>query len=372
MKRLLPVIIPLLLLTACGKEILPEPEEEVYVPSARIEGKVALAYVTYYGQRIPDPSLLTHIAYAFAELYVSDGAYHGFRLQGSETRFASVAALKNQYPHLKILLSFTHTVANADNSQGGGFSVMAKTDEGRKAFAEDCLEFIRTWHIDGVDIDWELPGISWSGHACDPSCDTQNHALLMKQLRETLGNDYLVTFAGYIMDKKGTIGGYKYVDLAAVAPYVDFVNIMTYDMDEAPHHHSALNDPDCYWDCARTIQAYNGAGFPRNKMVLGIPFYGRISYSGSPSAITYNKILSLDGNMYRIDNWDSEASVPYVTNRYTGLYYCGYDNPASIAAKGSWIRSLGMKGMMFWNYDGDDAKGTLRKAVWEAVMKPSV
>jgi hypothetical protein len=104
MKRLLPVIIPLLLLTACGKEILPEPEEEVYVPSARIEGKVALAYVTYYGQRIPDPSLLTHIAYAFAELYVSDGAYHGFRLQGSEARFASVAALKNQYPHLKILL----------------------------------------------------------------------------------------------------------------------------------------------------------------------------------------------------------------------------------------------------------------------------
>ena len=77
MKRLLPVIIPLLLLTACGKEILPEPEEEVYVPSARIEGKVALAYVTYYGQRIPDPSLLTHIAYAFAELYVSDGTYHG-------------------------------------------------------------------------------------------------------------------------------------------------------------------------------------------------------------------------------------------------------------------------------------------------------
>ncbi|MFA7211299.1 MAG: glycosyl hydrolase family 18 protein, partial [Bacteroidales bacterium] len=134
MKRLLPLIIPLLLLTACGKEILPEPEEEVYVPSARIEGKVALAYVTYYGQRIPDPSLLTHIAYAFAELYVSDGAYHGFRLQGSEARFASVAALKNQYPHLKILLSFTHTVANADNSQGGGFSVMAKTDEGRKAF----------------------------------------------------------------------------------------------------------------------------------------------------------------------------------------------------------------------------------------------
>ena len=41
----------------------------------------------------------------------------------------------------------------------------------------------------------------------------------------------------------------------------------------------------------------------------------------------------------------------------------------SIAAKGEWILKNGMKGMMFWDYEGDDTMGTLRKALWNAVMK---
>ena len=52
-----------------------------------------------------------------------------------------------------------------------------------------------------------------------------------------------------------------------------------------------------------------------------------------------------------------------------GSFYCGYDNPRSIAAKGEWILKNGMKGMMFWDYEGDDTMGTLRKALWNAVMK---
>jgi len=28
-----------------------------------------------------------------------------------------------------------------------------------------------------------------------------------------------------------------------------------------------------------------------------------------------------------------------------------------------------MKGMMFWDADGDDAKSTLTRAVWQSVMK---
>jgi chitinase len=53
-----------------------------------------------------------------------------------------------------------------------------------------------------------------------------------------------------------------------------------------------------------------------------------------------------------------------------GVFYCGYDNPRSIAEKGKWIREKGMLGLMYWEYDQDDANGTLRKAVWNAVMTP--
>ena len=340
-------------------------ESEELLPAK--DGRVAIAYVTYYGKAIPDPMLMTHINYAFAELYVKDGVYKGFKLQGNEDRFRQVVALKKKNPNLKISLSFSHTVTNEDNSQGGGFSALAKSDEYRKAFAKDCRDFCSKWGIDGIDIDWEFPGLSWSGHACDPSVDVENHVLLMKQLRETLGTRYLLTYAGYVKNVIETDEGRKYIDIAAVDPYVDFVNVMTYDMDAAPHHQSALRDKSAYVDCERAIKAYTDAGVAASKLVLGIPFYGRISFDKSPGAIDYNKIIQLDKNDYKIDNWDSDANVPYVT--YKGTYYCGYDNEKSIAIKGDWIRSLGMKGMMYWDYNADDNQHTLCKAVWQAVMK---
>lgn len=340
-------------------------ESEELLPAK--DGRVAIAYVTYYGKAIPDPMLMTHINYAFAELYVKDGVYKGFKLQGSEDRFRQVVALKKKNPNLKISLSFSHTVTNEDNSQGGGFSALAKSDEYRKAFAKDCRDFCSKWGIDGIDIDWEFPGLSWSGHACDPSVDVENHVLLMKQLRETLGTRYLLTYAGYVKNVIETDEGRKYIDIAAVDPYVDFVNVMTYDMDSAPSHQSALRDKSAYVDCERAIKAYTDAGVAASKLVLGIPFYGRMSFDKSPGAIDYNKIIMLDKNDYKIDNWDSDANVPYVT--YKGTYYCGYDNEKSIAIKGDWIRSLGMKGMMYWDYNADDNQHTLCKAVWQAVMK---
>ena len=139
-KLLLPVLFVLVMFQACQKEpipVIPEEEEEVYVPSQRVEGRVALAYVTYWGTATPDPRLFTHISYAFAELYVKNGVYEGFKLQGKEERFRQIVNLKQQFPHLKILISFTHVVDNSDNSQGGSFSALAKSDEYRKAFAND-------------------------------------------------------------------------------------------------------------------------------------------------------------------------------------------------------------------------------------------
>ncbi len=371
---LLTAVLLIVIIQSCGKDpYVPKkdkPEEEKpYVPAERVAGKVAIHYVTYYGTTIPDPKLITHINYAFAELYVSNNVYQGFKLQGKESRFKSIVDLKHVNPDLKVLLSFTHLVSNADNSQGGGFSAMAKTDEGRKAFAKDCLAFIEEWGIDGIDIDWEFPGLSWSGHACDPAVDVENHVLLMKQLRATLGTKYLLTYAGYVMDKKSVSTGMRYIDIAGVNPYVDYVNVMTYDMDEQPHHHSALRSANAYYDCVRAVANYTSAGVPPDKIVLGIPFYGRRSFSKSPTAISYKKILTMDQAVYKTDNWDNAASVPYVTTIADGKFYCGYDNQQSITLKGTWANGLGLKGMMCWEYDGDDAKGTLRKAVWEAVMK---
>lgn len=366
---LLPFI---LLFTAC--------QEDDYIPgigaggdgnilSDRVEGRVVSAYVTWYGTATPDPAYFTNLFYAFAELYIDNGVYKGFKIEGNQARFEQIAALKQRNSNLKISIAFTNLVENSDNSNGGGFSLLAKSDEYRKAFALDCKAFLQRWNIDGVDMDWEFPGLTWGANsAYDVAVDVANHVLLMKQLRETLGSQYLLTYAGYCKDKEAVSGGSRYIDIAAVAPYVDFVNIMTYDMDEAPRHQSALKSTQAFQDCERAVKAYLDAGMPANKLVLGIPFYGRHSFSTSPTSINYKDIISNYAiSPYKNDNWDEAASVPYVT--YNGQYYCGYDNAKSIGIKGEWMLGLGMKGMMYWDYDGDDSRGTLRKAVWEATMK---
>lgn len=368
----------ILLVPAACERIEPEPEPEPEIDpeivepdvalNPRIEGRHATAYVTYYGSLTPDPEVMTHINYAFAELYVRDGVYQGFKVQGNLSRFEQIAALKKKNPDLKICLSFSHTVANNDNKQDGGFSAMCKSEAGRRAFAEDCLAFLKKYNLDGIDLDWEFPGLSWSGAACDPSCDTDNYVLLVKQLRETLGTSYTISYAGYCSDKTSVSGGYRYVDIKGMDPYVDYVNIMAYDLDEAPHHHSALNDTRAYKDCNRAVNAYLTAGVSPDKLVLGLPFYGRHSFSTSPTAISYKKILQLDRYQYRRNQWDDKASCPFVATM-GGAFYCGYDNPRSIGLKGAWVREKGMLGLMYWEYDQDDAKGTLRKAVWNAVMQ---
>jgi len=376
----LPLALAALLLGACHTvEPEPEPEPEldpeinepVVSLNPRIDdGRHATAYVTYYGSLTPDPEVLTHINYAFAELYMVDGVYQGFKVQGKLERFESIANLKKSYPDLKICLSFTHGVSNSDNKQGGSFSGLCKSVDNMKRFAEDCLAFLQKYNLDGIDLDWEFPGLSWSGAACDPSCDVDNYVLLVKQLRETLGNEYTISYAGYCMDKQELSTGsgqWKFVDIQGMDPYVDYVNIMTYDLDEAPHHHSALSDSRAYKDCNRAVKAYLDKGVSPDKLVLGIPFYGRHSWSTSPTAITYRKILQLDRRQFRRNQWDGIASCPFVETM-NGTFYCGYDNPKSIAIKGDWVRKKGMRGLMYWEYDQDDDKGTLRRAIWNAVM----
>lgn len=372
MKKFLYLILGVALLYACSDDDYSEsrepvdPEEEI-VMAKPVDGRVALGYVTYYGKNVPTDEYLTHVNYAFAELYMNGDEYVKFGLQGDRSRFDKVKqAVKKA--GIKLLLSFTNSVSNGDNARGGGFSALCKSPEMRKQFAKDCSNFIINEGLDGIDIDWEFPGMSFGGNAYDTQVDVDNFTLLMKELREAIGRNKLLTYAGYCMDvKETTDGGRRYIDIVAVDPYVDFVNIMTYDLDAAPSHQSAISSPQAYWDCERSVQAYLDAGISPSKLVLGVPFYGRAHWD-SGGAIDYNKIILLSkADGYVIDNWDAEGQVPYVTKN--GTFYCGYDNARSIAAKGEWIRSLGLRGMMFWDYDGDDSAGTLRHALWNAVMQ---
>lgn len=331
-----------------------------------INDQVVVGYVSHGGNKLPDPFLCTHICYAFAELYVVDGVYQKMELKSPSAKFDKVLALRDVNPDLKIQLSINHTVGNSDNKQGGGFSAMAKSEEGRKKFAADCVAFCDKYNLDGIDIDWELPGLSWSGHACDPTCDYSNFVLLMRDLREALGTNRLLTIAGYVKAKKEPEGaGYKYMDAMDFEQYVDWINLMCYDMCSAPQPHNAMSCGG-YWDIKSTYNSYYMAGFPMEKLVLGLPFYGR--HIDGDGEWYYWKLIGYAKQFpekWKVELWNYTWQVPYATR--DGSFWCSYDNPRSIKIKGKYVFEKGMRGLMYWEASGDTDSHTLNRAMWEAM-----
>lgn len=343
---------------------------------------VVCSYIEWYFKPNMQPlnglqNYVTHICFAFAELYVVDSVYQKFDLSGgssSWTLFKNVLKLKEKNPDLKIQLSFSHVVENtSENSQGGGFSAMAKSQEQMSHFAHDCKVFCDTWGLDGVDIDWELPGISWSNHACDPLVDTENYTKLMKTLRDTLPfGDYLLTYAGYPKNKRKAEGGkgWEFVDNAAVEPYVDWINVMTYDLGSATSNtpHSAMSAGNADWDILRTYQTFNRIGFPLHKIVLGMPFYGRYSFDEEPFTYDYNKIEDNIKAGKWTRHYNKTWQTPYATDKSNKMM-CSYDDEESIAYKAKWVKEKGLRGFMWWSQGGDTSGKKLTKACWNGLKK---
>lgn len=333
--------------------------------------RVIVSYVYSGFTTIPDPFLNTNICYAFAKLDMStDSVYQGFTVQ-NEMMFKKVVALKQKNPNLKIQLSFSNS------AQGGGFSRMASVPEYRKQFAQDCKTFCQERGIDGVDLDWEHPGMAYNAsYLFDPYHDVDNYTALFKDIREVFGSDYLLTYAGPGKTKeKISTGGYRYADIKAIDPYVDWVNLMCYDFCSAPKPHNAMICNDGYWDIMRTWRSYYNNGVPMEKCVLGVAFYGRHEFDNDKEWM-YKDILNLYqnySNKYR-RNWDDTWKVPYMEKLVDGKWqmWCSYDDPESIAYKSQWAIKKGMHGLMYWEVEGDNNKKDLQHACYDGMKKEAI
>ena len=308
-------------------------------------GTIIVGYVTYWGSTLPDPTLLTHINYAFAHIK-SD--FESLEIK-SESRLSKVAALKKTNPNLKIALSVGGWGA-------GNFSEMAADENHRKKFCQNCLTAVKKYNLDGIDLDWEYPTSSSAGISASPN-DKDNFTLLVKDLRAALGSDRLVTMA--------SSASAKYVNFRDFIDYMNFVNLMTYDMGDPPYHNAGLYKSSMTKrSCDESVTLHLNAGVPYEKIVLGVPFYGRddnkaFSASDPDDNYVYYKDI-VKGNY--TDRWDDNAKVPYLTDA-SGTMVLSYDNETSIGLKADYVKQKGLKGAMYWEIGGDDSNLTLSKAL---------
>jgi chitinase len=130
---------------------------------------------------------------------------------------------------------------------------------------------------------------------------------------------------------------------------------------------------------ADSVTAFEKAGVPAAKILLGVPFYGhvwgqvedrnhglfqsgrQIPKSDIPSGEIARALLNQDLDHGFVRYWDSAASVPYLYSPDLQIFV-SYEDAESLAAKCAYVKAQGLRGVMFWDYSSDPT-GTLLKAI---------
>lgn len=310
--------------------------------------------------------------------------------------FNQLRKLKARYPHLKVLISL------GGWTWSGGFSDAVSTAEKRQAFVQSCVDLYIRGNLpglpageaagifDGIDVDWEFPAAG--GLFPGRPEDTRNFTLMMAEFRRQLDAvrpGLLLSFA-----TSSAPNVYSKIELSAVHPYVDYINIMTYDMHggwerttnfHAPLYNPSGNPAKALRDSTHeAVQGHLDAGVPASKLLMGVPFYGR-GWQGAPPGPTGDGLYQSSGGP-AWGNWDTsgsgatgvfdyhyiqsalepsggkhrhpEAQVPYLYHPTTGLWV-SYDDPTSLGVKGDYVLRHDLAGVMIWELSGDDAQGSL-------------
>jgi chitinase len=313
-----------------------------------------------------DPHGMTRINFAFAN--ISAGRMvTGFA--NDSNNLAYVTALRKKNPSLSVLISVGGWLWSTD------FSDVSVSKESRKRFIESVMDFIARYDLDGLDIDWEYPGMTGAGHPFR-SEDKQNFTLLVKEIREQF--DQASKKSGrrrYLTIAAGSSDEFlAHTEMANVQKYVDTVNLMAYDYYEPGSeaitgHHAPLfaspADP-MKVSADASVRAFEQAGVPAARILLGVPFYGHmwgevadqehgLFQAGKPipgADSTYGVIVTsmLDHGFTRY--WDPVASVPYLYSAEKHIFV-SYEDEQSLAAKCKYVLMHKLGGVMFWDYSAD-------------------
>jgi chitinase len=328
---------------------------------------MVLAYYTENSPKLPDATLLTHINYAHGRFVDPTNGTGGIEIAKPDL-MKKVIALKSVNPKLKVMLMIGGWGMKAD-----GFSMMARDAAKRTEFCKSIQSHIENYGLDGVDIDWEYPTYSAEGTGASSS-DTKNFNLVLKELRETIGTTKIISFA--------SSASAKYVDWPEAIKYIDYVNVMTYDMGSAPKGHNSPLYRSAQFNhrsCDESVDLHVTAGVPVNRQNLGVPFYGKaeknpavkvyeyeVKYNEMDEILNRNKYKGKDVTGKNIRKWDSTAKVPYLTDT-SGNNLLSYDDPESVTCKGEYVLSKKMLGAMFWEYRHDDDSQSLLKALVKSI-----
>ena len=220
-------------------------------------------------------------------------------------------------------------------SDSGNFPAVAADEEAMARLVREIRQYLFANCLDGVDIDWE----QWTGSATNTVIqeESMSYARILQMLQQEIQPFGL----GLTIDVSASNWGGRHIP--EVEDYVDYVQVMAYDFTgpwSAPGPHSAFEDAiGSGSDVSSTGLAYwvNYRGFSKDKIILGVPFYGRDFDSNGGDGVTYANILQEYPDAWKYDRVDN-------------IYY---DGISTMVRKAQYIKDNQYPGVMIWELAQD-------------------
>jgi GH18 family chitinase len=198
------------------------------------------------------------------------------------------------------------------------FSTLAASATARQAFANNIVNYALQYNLDCIDIDWEPP----AGN------NNANYANLINDLH-TLASPQKIMITAAVNPLTNEIPA------ATVNAKMNWLNLMCYHFTSSNH--------STYTQSVNAMLDWTNFGVQKNKLVMGVPFYGLQGPTYSDPAKIYSTIMS--------EALAANGEFPSPEIDFVSPFY--FNGVETIRKKSQYVLDNGYGGMMIWEVGQD-------------------
>ena len=263
---------------------------------------------------------------------------------GGQNLYGRFNDMKIQYPNMRTVMAIGGWVEGSEK-----YSKLAASSIKRKKFAQNAADFLKKYGFDGIHFHWEHPA-----HRGGIPEDKQNFVHLLKEVHDVFKPQNLFISA-FLRTQSNVLE--KAYDVKNIAKFVDAIAMMTFDYggpwNKKVEFHAPMKSNDEN-NVESRVNHFMQLGVPAEKIILGIPFFGRTFITSNDGNIGdkakdqgfdgpfvkeggflgYNEFCRLRKEHEWSVSYDSKSSQSIGKFRKDGLtHVVTFDSPRSVANK---------------------------------------